>query len=161
AGDAAQPVVRSAPDGGPARGARRRGAGRHGGRAARRRRAGRGGARLTARTEQSYSDLIVRSIGPVWESDLTTKARIREAAMRRFALEGVAATSLRSVARAAGVTPGLVVHHFGSKDGLVRAVDAAVVERIEASLCEVPLEDSGPELVARRAEQVGALLRNQ
>ena len=46
--------------------------------------------------------------------------------MELFGAEGVAATSLRSVAGAAGVSPGLVVHHFGSKQGLVRAVDEAV-----------------------------------
>ena len=60
------------------------------------------------------------------DSDLTTKARIRDTAMELFGAEGVAATSLRSVAAAAGVSPGLVVHHFGSKQGLVRAVDEAV-----------------------------------
>ncbi len=95
------------------------------------------------------------------ESDLTTKARVREAAMERFAADGVAATSLRAVARAAGVSPGLVVHHFGSKVGLIRAVDEAVVRRINAALSEVPVEGSGPELIARRVELVGELLRNQ
>src|SRR6476620_7621584 len=102
----------------------------------------------------------MRSVG-VSESDLTTKARIREAAMERFAADGVAATSLRAVARAAGVSPGLVVHHVGSKAGLIGAVDEAVVTRINAALSEVPVEGSGPELIARRAELVGALLRGQ
>ena len=38
-------------------------------------------------------------------ADLTTKARIRGAALRLFATQGVAATSLREVARTAGVAP--------------------------------------------------------
>jgi AcrR family transcriptional regulator len=97
----------------------------------------------------------------VLDSDLTTKARIREAAMKLFSAEGVAASSLRAVARAAGVSPGLIVHHFGSKEGLIRAVDEAVVARINLALSEVPIEGSGPELIEARAEVVAALLRRQ
>jgi TetR/AcrR family transcriptional regulator, regulator of cefoperazone and chloramphenicol sensitivity len=96
----------------------------------------------------------------VLESDLTAKARLRDAAMELFAAHGVTATSLRAVARAAGVSPGLVIHHFGSKDGLVRAVDQALVTRINLALSEVPIEGSGAELIARRAEVLAALLRS-
>src|SRR5947208_12827122 len=102
----------------------------------------------------------MRTVG-VLESDLTAKARIRDAAMRLFGNEGVAATSLRAVARAAGVSPGLIVHHFGSKEGLIRAVDEAVVARINLALSEVPLEGSAAELIAQRTEIVAALLRSQ
>jgi TetR/AcrR family transcriptional regulator, regulator of cefoperazone and chloramphenicol sensitivity len=97
----------------------------------------------------------------VLESDLTTKARIREAAMKLFGGAGVAASSLRAVARAADVSPGLIVHHFGSKEGLISAVDQAVVARINLALSEVPIEGSGPELIEARAEVVAALLRRQ
>ena len=66
-------------------------------------------------------------------SDLTAAARIREAALRRFAERGVAATSIRDVAKAAGVSPGLVQHHFRSKARLRRAVADHVMRRaIEA-----------------------------
>jgi AcrR family transcriptional regulator len=81
--------------------------------------------------------------------------------MELFGAEGVAASSLRAVARVAGVSPGLVVHHFGSKEGLIRAVDEAVVTRIKLALSEVPIERSGAELTARRAEVVAAFLRSQ
>jgi AcrR family transcriptional regulator len=97
----------------------------------------------------------------VLEQDLTAKARIRDSAMELFAARGVAGTSLRVVARAAAVSPGLVVHHFGSKEGLCRAVDEAVVERIELALGEVPVEGSGGELLEGRGEVVAALLRSQ
>jgi len=97
----------------------------------------------------------------VLESDLTTKARIRDAALKLFGSEGVAATSLRAVARAAGVSPGLVVHHFASKEGLIRAVDEAVIARINLALSEVPIEGSAAELIAQRTEIVAALLRSQ
>lgn len=81
--------------------------------------------------------------------------------MKLFAAEGVAATSLRAVARAARVSPGLVVHHFGSKQGLVRAVDEAALMRINLALSEVPLEGSAEDVIEGRAEVVAALLRSQ
>ncbi len=95
------------------------------------------------------------------DSDLTTKARIRDTAMELFGAEGVAATSLRGVAGAAGVSPGLVVHHFGSKQGLVRAVDEAVVARIDLALSEVPIESGGYDVLAERAEVVAAFFRSR
>jgi AcrR family transcriptional regulator len=81
--------------------------------------------------------------------------------MELFAREGVAATSLRAVARVAGVSPGLIVHHFGSKQGLIRAVDEAVVARIKLALSEVPIEGSGPQVIEGRTEVVAAFLRSQ
>jgi AcrR family transcriptional regulator len=58
--------------------------------------------------------------------DRTAKAVIRDEALRLFAECGVDAVTVRQIAAAAGVSPALVVHHFGSKEGLRRAVDARV-----------------------------------
>ena len=58
--------------------------------------------------------------------DLTTRARIRDAAVVRFGRDGFGA-SLRTVAGDAGVSPGLVIHHFGSKEGLRTACDDHVL----------------------------------
>jgi AcrR family transcriptional regulator len=60
--------------------------------------------------------------------DLTARARIRDAAMRLFADHGGKATTIRAVAEQAGVAPGLVSHHFGSKQGLRDACDDYVLE---------------------------------
>jgi TetR/AcrR family transcriptional regulator, regulator of cefoperazone and chloramphenicol sensitivity len=97
----------------------------------------------------------------VLDADLTTRARIRDTAMEVFGRGGVAATSLRAVARATGVSPGLIVHHFGSKEGLIRAVDEAGLERIKLALSEVPIEGSPGDVVAQRSEIVAAFLRSQ
>jgi AcrR family transcriptional regulator len=51
---------------------------------------------------------------------------IRDEALRLFATHGPEAVSLRRVAAEAGVSPGLVAHHFGSKAGLRQAVDEHV-----------------------------------
>jgi AcrR family transcriptional regulator len=56
-----------------------------------------------------------------------TRGRILEAARAAFAERGYEATSVRSVATAAGVDPALVHHYFGSKQRLfVAAVDFPV-----------------------------------
>ncbi len=57
--------------------------------------------------------------------DATARARIRDAAIRRFAVDGFQ-VGLRAIAADAGVSAGLVVHHFGSKDGLRAECDAHV-----------------------------------
>lgn len=59
--------------------------------------------------------------------DLTATAKIRDAAMALFAERGFAGVSIREIARAAGVSSSLVVHHFGTKAGLQSAIDARVV----------------------------------
>jgi AcrR family transcriptional regulator len=50
-----------------------------------------------------------------------TRASILAAARRLFATEGADGTTIRAVAQAAGVDPALVMHYFGSKDGLFQA----------------------------------------
>lgn len=61
------------------------------------------------------------------EEDLSARARIREVALAQFAERGVKATTIRGIADAAGVSLGLVRHHFGSKDELREACDAYVL----------------------------------
>jgi len=54
---------------------------------------------------------------------LTARARIRDAALALFGEHGYAGASIRDIAEAAGVSPGLVQHHFSSKDALREACD--------------------------------------
>jgi AcrR family transcriptional regulator len=63
-------------------------------------------------------------------SDLTARARIRDAALHLFSERGVAGTSVRDVAEAAGVSSGLVQHHFRTKDTLRAACDDYVLEEL-------------------------------
>lgn len=62
--------------------------------------------------------------------------RIRTAAMKSFATYGASATSLRTVAEAAGVSVGLVQHHFANKAGLVKAVDDYVLGVVVAIIAQ-------------------------
>lgn len=79
---------------------------------------------------------------PVRTSDLSAQARIRNAALEGFALRGVAETSIRDVAAAAGVSPGLVQHHFGTKDGLRAAVNEYVIAVAVETFADLVSEDS-------------------
>lgn len=64
------------------------------------------------------------------DPDRTARARIRDAAIERFATHGVAATNLKDIAADAGVSPPLVIHHFGSKEGLKAACDEHIASLI-------------------------------
>ncbi|NHC46798.1 TetR/AcrR family transcriptional regulator [Motilibacter aurantiacus] len=59
-------------------------------------------------------------------TDASARARIRDIAIRQFGREGFDA-SLRAIAAAAGVSPALVIHHFGSKAGLRAECDDEVL----------------------------------
>ncbi|HEX4811147.1 MAG TPA: TetR family transcriptional regulator [Nonomuraea sp.] len=69
--------------------------------------------------------------------DLTARARIRDAAMQHFGELGYERASLRVIAETAGVSPGLVRHHFGSKQGLREACDEHLVRLLRRSDDEV------------------------
>lgn len=62
-----------------------------------------------------------------------TAQRILSAAVREFAEHGFTKTTVRGIAAAAGVSPGLVIHHFGSKEALRTACDDHVFETISES----------------------------
>ncbi|MDT0305201.1 TetR/AcrR family transcriptional regulator [Streptomonospora wellingtoniae] len=69
-------------------------------------------------------------------SDLTARARLRMAALRLFAERGFEATSTRAIAAEADVSHALLRHHFGSKDGLRRAVDDDALSAFDRILAE-------------------------
>jgi AcrR family transcriptional regulator len=64
-------------------------------------------------------------------SDFTARARIRDVAIECFAEEGFGA-SMRTIAARAGVSLGLITHHFGSKAALRTSCDAEVLRRYHA-----------------------------
>lgn len=89
--------------------------------------------------EQAFSVLNMSS--PVGDKDLTGRATIRNAALRQFAERGPDAVTVREIAREAGVSPALVVHHFGSKDGLRAEVDRFAAQAFDAIFEAVPVEE--------------------
>jgi AcrR family transcriptional regulator len=88
----------------------------------------------------------------------STIERIRSAALKSFATYGTSATSLRSVAAAAGVSLGLVQHHFGTKAGLIKAVDDHVVAIMIGTIAE-PVSE--PDSVAEMGSRVTRIISEQ
>ena len=62
--------------------------------------------------------------------DLTARARIRDAAIELFADRGIEGATIRDIAQKAGVSSGLLRHHFGSKEGLRDACDEYVLSEL-------------------------------
>ena len=69
--------------------------------------------------------------------DRTARARIRDEALRLFGDRGPDGVTIRDIAAAAGVSPALVMRHYGAKDGLRKAVDEYVAGVFEAMLAGV------------------------
>ena len=72
--------------------------------------------------------------------DRTAVARIRDAAIEQWGEHGFN-VGLRSIAESAGVSAALVIHHFGSKDGLRKACDDYIAEDERLTPVLVPLGD--------------------
>lgn len=75
-------------------------------------------------------------------ADLTAAARIRDAAIEQFGEHGFG-VGLRAIAEAAGVSAALVIHHFGSKEGLRKACEDYIAETIRGTKSEA-LQSNDP-----------------
>jgi AcrR family transcriptional regulator len=91
-------------------------------------------------------------------SDLTGVARIRNAALEGFATDGVAATSIRDVAKRAGVSPGLVQHYFPNKTALVQAVGEHVLTLATDAFSDLPEHTSPLEAQQELGDRVTAFV---
>ena len=78
-----------------------------------------------------------------------TRDAILAVARRRFATRGYDATSLRSIATEAKVDPALLIHYFGTKEGLFVAATGlpAGLPELFGSLAALPLHDCVQALV--------------
>src|SRR5688572_27181931 len=66
-----------------------------------------------------------------------TRARLIAAARKAFGTVGYADASMDDFTAAAGLTRGALYHHFGDKEGLLRAVIAEIDAEMSARLAEV------------------------
>lgn len=93
--------------------------------------------------------LYMRTVETEWPAG---KAQIRDAALALFAEHGPDAVSMREIAAAADVSLGLLVHHFGTKERLRKAVDDHVAGAFDAMIAAV-VED--PEAFTVDGEPLG------
>lgn len=90
----------------------------------------------------------------VRESDLTSYARIRNAALEGFAKNGLAGTSIRDVANGAGVSAGLVQHHFKTKAGLRKAVNEYVLAVVSDAFSDLSTAPPSRQLFEDIAQRI-------
>lgn len=89
----------------------------------------------------------------------STFERIRDAATREFAHGGEAA-SIRGIAEAAGVSPGLVQHHFPSKAYLREAIDEHVLALAVEAFAELDTTGPDDDVFEELAQRVTAIVRD-
>jgi AcrR family transcriptional regulator len=102
---------------------------------------------------------VLPELGGATAEELSRIERIRNAALKTFGTYGTSVTSLRKVAEVAGVSVGLVQHHFTNKAGLIKAVDdyvLSVVVEVIAQPMSGPPADSLDEMGARVTHIVAA-----
>jgi AcrR family transcriptional regulator len=93
--------------------------------------------------------------GAVAFEDLTARARIREAALKHFAEEGYERATIRGIAQTAGVSPGLLRHHYGSKDALRKACDEYVFEMLHRFNAQILEDPSGSVSTRQTSKRFG------
>lgn len=88
-----------------------------------------------------------------------TRAAILDAAERRLKASGPASIRLQDVAAEAGISHPAVLHHFGSREGLVQAVVVRALEGLQRDLGEAMASlDSSVEAGAALFELVSEVL---
>ena len=88
-----------------------------------------------------------------------TKAAIVEAARRLFSERDFSAVSIRDIAAAAGVSHGLVQHHFGTREQLVAAIIRQEVAEFAAAPRALPAGDPAVGASAEDLERLRAELK--
>lgn len=86
---------------------------------------------------------------PAAGTSLDTRERILSVARGHFAAKGFAGSSMRSIARDAGVDPSLISHYFGDKAGLLVAMMELPINPLEVieSVFEQGFDGMGARLV--------------
>jgi AcrR family transcriptional regulator len=90
--------------------------------------------------------------------DLTARARIRESAFMLIATEGARGATLRAIAKQAGVSSPLILHHFGSKQGVIEAVEEWVQSQLRAATADDGGSADPSRAHARRTAEFAALM---
>jgi|GEM_PF-752208 len=81
------------------------------------------------------------------------KAQMAEVAADLFAEKGFAATSIREICEAVGVTKPTLYYHFGSKDGLIRHIVFSIMDEFVGDIDELPTSASLEDALCRLAQQ--------
>ena len=100
---------------------------------------------------------VLSELDGVTAEDRSSIERIRNAALKTFGTHGTSSTSLRTVAEAAGVSVGLVQHHFINKAGLIQAVDDHVMGVVISTISQ-PIPPPPADSIAEMGSRVTRIL---
>jgi len=75
-----------------------------------------------------------------YKNSLNASAHILRVVLRLFAAKGYDATTTLRIAKAADVSEGLIFRHFGSKQGLLEAILAQLLQRMQQLLGPILME---------------------
>lgn len=105
----------------------------------------------------SHSSSDKRSRGRPSADGSDSRQRLLDTAVALFARDGIRATSLRSIAQGAGVTPAMLNYYFGDKP---RLLDALFAERLQPLILRLSgqLQAAGDEPLALARALVRGLL---
>jgi AcrR family transcriptional regulator len=88
-----------------------------------------------------------------------TRRRLIEAALRLFARDGYAETSVKAIAQEAGVAQGLLYHYFASKEALVQAIFAECMAQVQESFTAGDTDGTPEERLERIIRRSFEILR--
>ena len=77
---------------------------------------------------------------------------ILKAALKLFAENGYASTSTSKVAKAAGVSEGLIFRHFGNKEGLLNSIRQMANESLEQKMAPILMTADPKEMLRKFLE---------
>jgi len=107
-----------------------------------------------------FNILNMRSVSPT-PTDASGRARILEAAFRLFATRGFEEVSGRAIAKEAGVSAALVIHHFGSVAELRRVIDRWVLDTFHDWMNRAAEADSAEELLDGTSHEIRMFFRSE
>lgn len=102
-----------------------------------------------------------KPLRPIGEAAQQTADAILDAAEGRIRRHGMAGLKLMAIAEAAGITHPLILHHFGSKNGLVDAIATRHAARIRDMLLGLIQEDpDGPPQIGLMMQRMQSILED-
>ena len=86
---------------------------------------------------------------------------ILKAALMLFATQGYASTSTSKVAKAAGVSEGLIFRHFGSKEGLLSAILEMASEAMQKKMATVVMASEPKDILTKLFEMLFSIQESE
>lgn len=86
---------------------------------------------------------------------------ILKAALQLFATQGYAATSTSKVAKAAGVSEGLIFRHFGNKEGLLEAIMEMANQSLQQNIGLLLMTSDPKEILSKLFDMMFSMSENE